>query len=118
MRQEDHEPIARKPLVRLVREIHHRSLWGVMGIYVAAGRVVFEVVDTRPDGLGLPGWFRGFAFVLLAIGFPVVLATAFIQEGGPDPGAPDDAVLEGIVRRAGDQIRISAQLIDPAPGGP
>ncbi|NIP60732.1 MAG: hypothetical protein GWO17_23020, partial [Gemmatimonadetes bacterium] len=71
------------PLKHIVGEVHRRSLWQVLAIYVAASWVVFEVVQTLTEGLGLPGWFPGFAFVLLLIGLPVVLATAFVQEGGP-----------------------------------
>jgi hypothetical protein len=32
-------------------------------------------------------WFPAFAVVLLIIGLPIVLATAFVQEGGPRRGA-------------------------------
>ncbi|MDX1673217.1 MAG: tetratricopeptide repeat protein [Longimicrobiales bacterium] len=71
---------------RLVREIHRRSLWQILAIYAAASWIVFEVVQTLTEGLGLPEWFPAFAFVLLLIGFPIVLATAFVQEGGPSQG--------------------------------
>jgi len=45
--------------------------------------VVFEVVQTLTEGLGLPDWFPALALVLLIVLPPVVLATAFVQEGGP-----------------------------------
>lgn len=72
------------PLLRIVREIHRRSLWQVLGIYLVASWIVFEVVQTLTEGLGLPDWLPAFAFVLLLIGLPVVLATAFVQEGVGD----------------------------------
>ncbi|NIR43444.1 MAG: hypothetical protein GWN99_07920, partial [Gemmatimonadetes bacterium] len=44
-------------LKRLIREIHRRSLWQVLAIYVGASWLVFEVVQTLTEGLGLPEWF-------------------------------------------------------------
>lgn len=75
-------------LRHLVREAHRHSLWQVLGIYVVSGWVVFQVVQTLTEGLGLPRWLPAFAFVLLLVGLPVVLATAFVQEAGPGPRDP------------------------------
>jgi tetratricopeptide (TPR) repeat protein len=74
-------------LRRLVRELHRRSIWQVLGIYGAGGWVVLQVVDNLTDSAGLPDWVPPFALVLLLIGLPIVLATAFVQEGlpGADP---------------------------------
>jgi TolB-like protein/Flp pilus assembly protein TadD len=66
---------------KLVREIHRRSLWQVLSIYLAGSWVAVQVVDTLVDSAGLPEWMPGMALALLVIGFPVVMATAFIQEG-------------------------------------
>ncbi|NIP60643.1 MAG: tetratricopeptide repeat protein [Gemmatimonadetes bacterium] len=85
---------SQNPLKRLIGEIHRRSLWQVLAIYVVASWIVFEVVQTLTEGLGLPAWFPSFAFVLLLIGLPIVLATAFVQEGGPGVAAPES--LEGL----------------------
>ena len=79
------------PLKRLIREIHRRSLWQVLGIFLLGGWVAFEVVQTLTEGLGLPEWFPALAVVLLIIGLPVVLATAFVQEGGPGHDAEEVA---------------------------
>ena len=65
----------------LIHEIHRRSLWQVLLIYAGASWLVFEAVQTFTEGLGLPGWFPAFALVLLLVGLPIVLATAFVQEG-------------------------------------
>lgn len=66
---------------RLLEEIHRRSIWQVLGLYAAGGWVVLQVVATFAEQLFLPGWvFRG-ALVLLAIGLPILLGTAFLQEG-------------------------------------
>ena len=68
-------------LKQLIQEIHRRSLWQVLGIYVAVSWVVIQVVQTLTEGLGLPDWVPPLAFVLLLIGLPIVMATAFVQEG-------------------------------------
>ena len=82
-------------LKHLIREIHRRSMWQVLGIYVVAGWVAYQVVQSLTEGLRLPEWFPALAIVLLIIGLPIVLATAFVQEGmggegaGAEPSAED-----------------------------
>jgi len=66
---------------RIVHEIHRRSLWQVLGIYLAGSWVALQVVETLAESMSLPEWVQPFAIVLLVLGLPVVLATAFIQEG-------------------------------------
>ena len=69
------------PVNRLLDEIHGRSLWQVLGLYMAGGWVSLEVVATFVEQLLLPNWvFRG-ALILLIVGLPIVLATAFFQRG-------------------------------------
>jgi TolB-like protein/Tfp pilus assembly protein PilF len=68
---------------RLIRELHRRSLWQVLVIYLVASWGVLQVVDTFVDALQLPDWLPAFALMLLLVGLPIVLATAFVQEGGP-----------------------------------
>ena len=80
-------------LKRLIRDIHRRNLWQVLAIYVAASWVVFEIVQTVTEGLGLPPWFPPFAALLLLIGLPIVLATAFVQEGMPPTGREDPTLM-------------------------
>jgi tetratricopeptide (TPR) repeat protein len=65
----------------LIHEIHRRSLWQVLGIYLGASWIVLQIVDTMAGALGLPDWSASFALFLLVIGLPIVLATAFVQEG-------------------------------------
>lgn len=71
---------------RLIVEVHRRSLWQVLAIYAVGSWGSLQVVDGLTDTAGLPGWVPGFALVLLVIGFPVVMATAFVQEGLPGQG--------------------------------
>lgn len=70
-------------LKRLIHEIHRRSLWQVLGVFLAASWAVVEAVDFLTEQVGLPDWTPVMALVLLLLGLPVVLATAFVQEGMP-----------------------------------
>jgi tetratricopeptide (TPR) repeat protein len=65
----------------LVREIHRRSLWQVLGIYLAGSWVALQVVEQLAEAAALPDWLRPFSLALLILGFPIVMATAFVQEG-------------------------------------
>lgn len=62
-------------------EIHGRSLWQTLGVYVGVSWVVLQVVQTLTEGLGLPDWVVPFAVILLLLGLPIVLVTAFVQGG-------------------------------------
>jgi tetratricopeptide (TPR) repeat protein len=85
----------------LIHEIHRRSLWQVLGIYLAGSWIALQVVEQLTEAAGLPDWVRPFSLVLLVLGFPVVMATAFVQEGmmGRARGAghtPDDATATSV----------------------
>ena len=77
------------PLKSLIREIHRRSLWQVLGIYVMASWGVLGGIGTLGDVLPLPEWFMPLALGLLGVGLPIVLATAVVQKGGPGSEAGD-----------------------------
>jgi eukaryotic-like serine/threonine-protein kinase len=68
-------------LRRLVREIHRRSLWQVLAVYLAGSWVALQVVDALTRTAGLPDWVPPGALALLVIGLPIVLGTAVVQEG-------------------------------------
>jgi tetratricopeptide (TPR) repeat protein len=51
------------------------------------------VVQGLTEGLGLPDWFPGLALVLFIVGLPIVLATAFLQEGMRTGGRHDPTLL-------------------------
>lgn len=74
---------------RLIRELHRRSLWQVLGIYLAASWVALQIVESLTTSLDLPAWFPAFSIVLLITGLPIVLATAFVQEGVHDAARAD-----------------------------
>ena len=82
----------------LIGELHRRSVWQVLAIYLAGSWIALQVVDTLVETLDLPEWAPGLAFTLLVVGLPIVLATAFVQEGrgldcGLEAGAADDGSL-------------------------
>ena len=90
-------------------EIHRRGLWQAAAGYLAVGWALIEVVSTLVDrGIVPDSLFRG-ALVVLALGFPVILATAYVQspptaklkraaEGG-DEGATDVGFIPGRLAR-------------------
>ena len=57
-------------LKRLIQEIHRRSLWQVLGIYLVGAWVAFQGIEALASGLGLPEWVPCFAVVVTIIGFP------------------------------------------------
>lgn len=84
---------------KLIREIHRRSVWHVLGVYLGMSWLLLIVVGLLTNFAGLPDWTPKMALALLVIGFPIVTATAFIQSGVPgltaDPHEeihPDDVV--------------------------
>lgn len=67
----------------LIHEIHRRSLWQVISIYLVGSWGALQVADQVTQSAGLPDWVPSVALILLVIGLPIVVATAFIQEGMP-----------------------------------
>ena len=70
-------------LKRLISEIHHRSLWQVLLIYVGGAWFCYEIIDTIADRMALPMWLPVLAILLSLLGLPFVVATAFVREGEP-----------------------------------
>lgn len=91
-------------ILRALTEVHRRSVWQVVGVYIATSWGVLGVVDFFTDSAGLPDWTPTMALVLLLIGLPIMVATAIIQGGaraareasppGPDESQVDRAVAE------------------------
>jgi hypothetical protein len=45
----------------LINELHRRSLWQVLGIYLAGSWIALQVVDVVNQNFGLPDWVAPFA---------------------------------------------------------
>jgi adenylate cyclase len=86
-------------LKRLIQEIHRRSLWQVLGIYLGGAWVTLQGIEALVSVLGLPEWIPAFALVLLIVGLPIVLATAFVREGPGEGETPGEAEVGKGVRR-------------------
>jgi hypothetical protein len=59
-------------LKRLIQEIHRRSLWQVLGIYLVGAWVAFQGIEALVSGLGLPEWVPGLTVAILITGLPNV----------------------------------------------
>ncbi len=68
------------PLGRVLEEIHDRSLWQVLGIYLGASWGVLQVVDQLAQHYLLPEWMYRGAIALLLVGLPITLTTAFVHK--------------------------------------
>jgi len=63
----------------MARDRHRRSLWQVLGIYVAASWVCLQVVDVLAQNIGLPSWVFTLTLGMLIAGLPVTAVTAYLQ---------------------------------------
>ena len=66
---------------KLIHEAHRRSLWQVLGIYLAGSWVALQVVAQLADSVGFPDWVEPFALVLLIIGLAKYLHDDPVVEG-------------------------------------
>ncbi|UCC84726.1 MAG: tetratricopeptide repeat protein [Gemmatimonadota bacterium] len=65
---------------RLIIEVHRRSLWQVLLIYIGAAWACFELIDAVTERFGFPEWLPALAVVLFLLGLPFVVATACVHE--------------------------------------
>jgi eukaryotic-like serine/threonine-protein kinase len=103
----------------LILEMHRRSLWQVLGIYLAAAWGVLQFVEFLTRVVGLPDWVTPLALVLCAVGLPVVLGTAFVQEGHPLRSRVDEdpTLLPGLESAGAGLGETSAHAAAGDPGG-
>ena len=103
---------------KLIHEAHRRSLWQVLGIYLAGSWIALQVVAQLADSVGFPDWVEPFALVLLIIGLPIVMATAFVQEGvAPARDAVDEAKAEAATSVTDSGTVIVEEAPTPATSG-
>lgn len=87
------------PIRRWAREIHRRSVWQVLFVYLVGGWIALFTIETATQRIGLPGWTPGMALVLFLLLLPIVVATALVQGGLPwlrMVDAVDPNELEGL----------------------
>ncbi len=84
-------------LKQLIHEIHRRSLWQVLTVYLGASWIVLEAANQVIERYLLPEWVYPAALIILLVGLPIVLATALVREDR-EPAAlaePRDPTLLG-----------------------
>lgn len=88
-------------LKRLIIEIHRRSIWQVLAVYVLGAAAGYQVIQSLTEGLGLPRWFPALAVVLFIVLLPVVLAAAVVREQAqPAKGRPKEEAPRRETERA------------------
>ena len=93
-------------------EMHRRSVWQVITVYGVGSWFALEVVQGIVEAGNLPDWLPGMALVLLIIGFPMVIATAIIQQGWSRQREA------GLASVAEPQDASEAEAADPDTAGP
>lgn len=98
------------------QEVHRRGLWQAAAGYLAAAWVVIEVVDLLSGRGLLPDWVFNGTLVLLAIGFPVILATAYVQTPAVTDSDLADSDSPGREARIPDSPDVTGGTLDTRPG--
>jgi tetratricopeptide (TPR) repeat protein len=65
----------RRPVTKRRRHV----LWQILGSYVVGSWIVLQLAETLTSLLGFPPWFGPAVIVVLAMGLPVLLLTAWAQ---------------------------------------
>lgn len=68
----------------LFSELKRRNVFRVAAAYVVVAWLVLQVGDLAADNLDFPGWFMPMLFVLLGLGFPVVVVLSWAFELTPE----------------------------------
>src|SRR3954465_5160860 len=79
----------------LIHRLKSARILQVLGVYAAACFGVIQVVDIFINRFGLPDWFFPGTIVLMIVGLPIILTTAFLH-------APQSS--------AGNKVRADAQM--------
>src|SRR5438132_2271576 len=66
--------------VPLIAELKRRRVFRVLIAYAIVTFAVLQVIEPVMHGLRLPDWTLSFVVVALAIGFPVILALAWVLD--------------------------------------
>ncbi len=68
----------------LISELKRRNIFRVALLYLVASWMILQVADLGVSLLGLPGWIGRFTFLLLVIGFPLVVFFSWVYEITPE----------------------------------
>jgi TolB-like protein/Flp pilus assembly protein TadD len=87
---------------KLMHELKRRKVFRTVVVYLASAWLIVQVVDATFEHLPLPGGSETLVFVLLAIGFPLIIALAWaydvtpsgLKRDGTDP-VPEEADPSG-----------------------
>lgn len=66
---------------RFIDELHERSLWKIVGLYLGFAWIALQVTDHFVTNYLLPEWIYRTSLLLLLGGLPLVLATAIAERG-------------------------------------
>ncbi|UCC84977.1 MAG: hypothetical protein JSW46_08720 [Gemmatimonadota bacterium] len=92
--------------------MHRRFVWQALLAYLVFARIAFEVVTALLERKSLlPHSFTVVAIVLLIVGLPIIVITAYVQHGIPSVGRSDPTLQ---VEVDGDGQSVKAQ---PTPRG-
>jgi serine/threonine-protein kinase len=81
-------------LKRLIAEVHKRSIWQSLAVYLLGAAAAYQVIQSLTEGLDLPVWLPGFSVVLFVVLLPVVLAAAVVREETHAAKTPAEATTE------------------------
>jgi TolB-like protein/Tfp pilus assembly protein PilF len=101
-------------------EFRRRRVFRVAAVYLLVGWVLVQVADATFEPLGLPTWAPRLLIVMLALGFVLALALAWIYDIQPHgiertPALPDPTAANGDTptRRATDALPSQAAALPP-----
>jgi hypothetical protein len=94
------------PIRKLAREIHRRSVWQVLTVFLLGSWVLLRAVDLLTLSTGLPEWTPAMALVLLLIGLPITVATTAVQGGLPGLRIEDEVDPNELVGLTPEQVLV------------
>lgn len=70
--------------MRLVDELKRRNVFRIAGTYCVVTAMTIELVPNIVDAFGLPSWSTTFVFLMMALGFPIVIVITWAFEMTPE----------------------------------
>ena len=92
----------------LLQELKRRNVLRVAVLYVVLGWVVMQVADVMSDVLEMPAWTGKLVFIILMVGFPLVVAFAWAFEITPEGIKRESAVdrTQSITHETGRKLNV------------